>query len=236
MDAEGFAYVTGQTTSLDFPTLPEDDARHLYPDFFGGDTDAFVVKVNRLGTGLEYSTYLGGEDSDRGFGIAVDDVGHAYVTGSTQSTDFPIFPRDNNLLGANAFQTEIGGFPCVRRCNADAFVTKLQPAGNALVYSTFLGSRNADRGREIAVDAFQKAYVTGTNFFGEFPTTMNAHQPNFGGGGTDAFVAKIIPPAPPEAPPPPQPGFPVQEIIIGTVVLLLWVAGYLIFRRRQLRS
>jgi hypothetical protein len=121
VDGSGHAYVAGETGSTDFPT-----ANALQPGFGGGFSDAFVTKLSPDGSALVYSTYLGGASSDSGFGIAVDASGNAYVSGDTFSTNFPT---------ANAFQPTRAGFVF----NSDAFVTKLNPAGSALVYSTYLG-------------------------------------------------------------------------------------------------
>jgi hypothetical protein len=123
---------------------------------------------------LVYSTYLGGRGRyEGGGGIAVDSSGSAYVTGSTSSSGFPT---------VNALQPTYGGG------SEDAFVSKLNPSGSALVYSTYLGGRGYDSGRGIAVDSSGNVYVTGMTGSTNFPT-MNPLQPN--GGGEDAFVAKI---------------------------------------------
>src|SRR5437016_6840034 len=114
---------------------------------------------------LVYSTLLGGSNDDRGFGIAVDAAGNAYVTGGTGSSDFP--------TTAGAFQTTLGG-------SSDAFVTKLDPTGTALVYSTYLGGSSGDFANGIAVDATGSAYVTGTTLSADFPTTPGAAQTTFG--------------------------------------------------------
>ena len=111
----------------------------------GGDTDAFVTKIQPSGAALVYSTYLGGNGVDQGSGIAVDGTGNAYVTGSTASTDFPTM---------NPFQPQNAN-------NVDAFVTEINAGGSALVYSTYLGGKRADRGYAIAVDSSGDAYVTG---------------------------------------------------------------------------
>src|SRR2546428_57943 len=126
---------------------------------------------------LAYSTFLGGSNDDRGFGIAVDAAGNAYVTGGTGSINFPTTP--------GAFQTTSGG--------GDAFVTKLDPTGAALVYSTYLGGSSGDFANGIAVDATGSAYVTGTTVSADFPTTPGAAQTTFGGGLVDAFVTKLNP-------------------------------------------
>src|SRR5712691_3292520 len=173
VDAAGNAYVTGFTDSTNFPTTPG-----AFQTTFGGGADAFVTKLNPAGNGLVYSTYLGGSFTDRGLGIAVDAAGNAYVTGFTDSTNFPTTP--------GAFQTTFGGG------FSDAFVTKLNPTGTGLVYSTYLGGSTTDLGRGIAVDAAGNAYVTGATDSTNFPTTSGAFQTTFG-GGFDAFVTKLNP-------------------------------------------
>ena len=167
VDSAGNAYVTGFTFSSDFPT-----ANALQPAL-RGTTSAFVAKLNPEGSALVYSTYLGGSNSDSGSGIAVDSAGNAYVTGTTSSPDFPT---------VNAFQPALRG-------TADAFVAKLNPAGSALVYSTYLGGSNSDSGSGIAVDNAGNAYVTGSTYSADFPTA-NAFQPALN-GASDAFVTKL---------------------------------------------
>ncbi len=127
-----------------------------------------MTKLNPTGTALVYSTYLGGTGDDVGYGIAVDTAGNAYVTGNTGSTDFP--------TTAGAFQTTYGGG------EFDAFVTKLNPTGTALVYSTYLGGTGDDYGYGIAVDTAGNAYVTGVTDSTDFPTTAGAFQTTYGGG------------------------------------------------------
>src|SRR3989442_1243037 len=170
VDAVGNAYVTGSTGSSNFPTTAGAFQTTLGP---GGD--AFVTKLNPTGSALVYSTYLGGTGFDEGFGIALDAAGNTYVTGETFSLDFPI-------LGA--FQSTSGG-------DFDSFVTKLNPTGSALVYSTYLGGASLDDGLGIALDAAGNAYVTGLTSSSNFPTTLGAFQPNVLGGGGDTFVTKL---------------------------------------------
>ena len=136
-----------------------------------------MTKIDPTGSALVYSTYLGGNGSDVAEGIAVDSSGNAYVTGSTNSTNFPT---------ANPLQSAIGG------SGQNAFVTKLNPTGSSLAYSTYLGgSGNAgDGGTGIAVDSAGNAYFTGATGSTNFPR-MNPLQPTFGGGDGDAFVAKF---------------------------------------------
>src|SRR3989454_4213011 len=176
VDSLGQAYVTGETFSVDFPTT----AGAFQRSSAGGISDAFVTKLNAAGAALVYSTYLGGTDFDEGFGIAVDSLGQAYVTGVSASLDFP--------MTAGAFQPRFAGG------SLDAFVTKLNPTGVALAYSTYLGGTGDEEGFGIAVDATGNAYVTGlTNSNLDFPTTAGAFQPSSPGGFSDAFVTKLNP-------------------------------------------
>ncbi|MGH7480090.1 MAG: SBBP repeat-containing protein [Candidatus Methylomirabilales bacterium] len=186
VDGAGNAYVTGGTESADFPTT-----MGAFDSICGGCapliTDAFVTKLNTTGTALLYSTYLGGGNADVGNGIAVDGAGNAYVTGSTASaapTPFPTTP--------GAFQTTIGN---PLSTNTDAFVTKLNTTGTALVYSTYLGGSASDIGHGIAVDAANNAYVTGETPSANFPTTVGAFQTALANAAfvADAFVTKVNP-------------------------------------------
>jgi hypothetical protein len=170
VDGAGNAYVTGSTNSTNFPTTNPLQASN------GGGKDTFVTKINAAGLALVYSTYLGGSGDDAGAGIAVDGAGNAYVTGYTNSTNFPT---------ANPLQASNGG-----GINGDAFVTKINAAGSALVYSTYLGGSGNDSCASIAVDGSGNAYVTGTTSSPNFPTT-NPLQASYGGGLQDAFVTKI---------------------------------------------
>ncbi len=178
VDSDGNAYVTGKTASTNFPITQGALQRTLGG---GASDDVFVAKLNAAGTALMYSTYLGGTGGEEGTGIAVDAAGNAYVTGVTESTNFPTTP--------GAFQTASGG-------GVNAFVAKLNPLGTALVYSTYLGGRGGALAAGIAVDAGGSAYVTGVAKAG-FPTTPEAFQSTFGGGGPfgegDAFVTKLDP-------------------------------------------
>jgi hypothetical protein len=171
VDASGNCYVTGVTRSTTFPTTPAAFQRALR-----GSSDAFAMKINPQGTALIYSTYLGGNNDESGNAIAIDSGGNAYVTGSTDSTDFPTTP--------GAFQTVFGGVP------NDAFVTKLNADGSALVYSTYLGGGGSDSGGGIAVDAAGSAYVGGRTNSRNFPTTSNAFQRSLN-GSYDAIVSKL---------------------------------------------
>jgi len=167
VDGSGNAYVTGYTYSTDFPT------QNPFQRTLRGRQDVFVTKLNPSGNALVYSTYLGGSGDDTANSIAVDGSGNAYVTGYTYSTDFPT---------QNPFQRTLRG-------RQDVFVTKLNPSGNALVYSTYLGGSGDDLGFGIAVDGSGNAYVTGSTSSTDFPT-QNPFQGTFQ-GTQDAFVIKL---------------------------------------------
>ena len=176
VDTGNNAYVTGETGSADFPTTVG-----AFNTILGTIPDAFVTKVNATGSALVYSTYLGGNGTDRGFGIALDGVGNAYVTGETGSTNFP--------TSGSPFQAVLSVAP-------DAFVTKLNATGTALVYSSYLGGSQNDIGHAIAVDPLDNAYVTGETASGgavvtPFPTTAGAFDTTFN-DIIDAFVAKVM--------------------------------------------
>jgi len=171
IDSTGAAYVTGMTRSTDFPVLGATQGA-----FGGGGEDAFVTKINPAGSAIVYSTYLGGNLSEFGFGIALDNTNAVYVTGLTTSLNFPLVNPIQSLHG--------GGFQ-------DAFVTKINPAGSAYVYSTYLGGGGSDAGNDIAVDASGAAYVTGQTASVDFPVASPLQGAN--AGGIDAFLTKIDP-------------------------------------------
>ena len=171
VDAAGNAYVTGLTDSSDIPTTP--GAFRTTP--VGSDEfDAFAFKLNATGTALVYSTFLGGSGFDTATEVAIDSAGNAYVTGQA-AAGFPVTP--------GAFQTSFNGV-------IDAFVTKLNTTGTALVYSTFLGGSGFEFGTGIAVNPAGNAYVTGVGDSSNFPTTPGAFQ-TVKGAGQDAFVTKL---------------------------------------------
>ena len=175
VDADGNAYVAGRTSSPNFPTVAG-----AFQPTGGSTTDAFVAKLNPAGSALVYSTYIGGSDGDSGTGIAVDSAGNAYVTGGTNSANFP--------TTAGAFQTT---FASTSDFNSDAFVAKLDSTGSSLVYSTYLGGGSDESGAGIAVDASGSAYVTGRTESFDFPTTPGAFQPVAANSLYDAFVTKF---------------------------------------------
>ncbi|HEX9247479.1 MAG TPA: SBBP repeat-containing protein, partial [bacterium] len=172
VDGSGSAYVTGYTSSRNFPTASAFQATHG-----AGTNNVFVAELDPSGSSLVYSTYLGGSGEDQGNSIAVDDSGNTYVTGGSTSPDFP--------TTAGAYQTTSPG------AGSHAFMTELDPSG-APVYSTYLGGSGQEIGYGIAVDGSGNAYVTGATASGNFPTTAGAYQTTFG-DGTDVFVTKLNP-------------------------------------------
>lgn len=178
VDGNGNAYITGDTFSADFPTTPG----AFQPS---GSCGPFVTKVSAAGTAFAYSTRLTGSDGDcqAGHGIAVDGSGNAYVIGTTGSTDFPVRePFDARLNG-----------PFIDQGQHDAFVSKLNPGGTALLWSSYFGGTGTfDEGRAIALDKDRNVYVTGSASSSDFPTTQNAFQKT-AHDTAEAFVAKIIP-------------------------------------------
>ncbi len=169
VDSDGYAYITGSVATANFnPTTG------AYQVGFGGLTDVFVTKVNQNGTNVIYSTYLGGDGEEEGYGIALDAAGNAYITGYASGT-FPTTP--------GAYQTVLGsGYDC--------FVTKLNATGSALIYSTFYGGNDFDEGAAIAVDGAGNAYVTGDTQSSNLVTTGGAPQ-SANRGGQDGFVLRL---------------------------------------------
>jgi photosystem II stability/assembly factor-like uncharacterized protein len=167
VDSTGNAYLSGYTTSKDFPVT-----EGAFQTSAGGSGDAFILKLNPEGSALVYSTYLGGLNDDQAYGIALDSAGNAYVTGNTGSANFPVTE--------GAFNTING---------AGVFVSKLNAIGSALVYSTYLGGGSANG---IAVDYSGMACVTGATYSRNFPTTPGAYQPNKSNDpSTDAYLTKF---------------------------------------------
>jgi uncharacterized repeat protein (TIGR01451 family) len=165
VDGDGNAYVTGNTSSEDFPLM-------LPMQVHSGDSDAFITKFNEIGSAHIYSTYLGGKDDDFGMGIAADSDGNAIVVGQTESSDFPI------RSGIKKSGPD------------DAFVTKLNSFGSDTIYSIFLGGSDSESGNGIAVDRDGNAYVTGVTESDNFPTTSPFQSY---GGNEDAFITKLSP-------------------------------------------
>jgi hypothetical protein len=174
VDGAGDAYVTGETASTDFPITSG-----AFQTTLNGSGNAFVTEVNPEGSALVYSTYLGGSYYDGGVSVALDSAGNAYVVGQADSANFPVTP--------GAFQTT-----CSNGCyDGDAFVSKLNPTGSALVYSTFLGGSGIDVAFDVVVDSAGTAYIAGYTYSGDFPTE-NPLQP-YNRGRSDGFVTRINP-------------------------------------------
>jgi uncharacterized protein (TIGR03437 family) len=171
LDASGSAYLTGVEASADFPVT----AGGFQSPNTGG-TDAFLVKVNPAGSALAYSARLGGSGDEVGWGVAVDSQGNAYVAGVTMSSDFPVT--------AGAYQTT------THPGNNEVFVTKVNPAGSSLVYSTFLGGSGSDIPYGIALDSKGYVYLTGITYSTDFPTTPGALSASLS-GASDGFVSQL---------------------------------------------
>jgi len=185
-DSAGNIYLAGAAASPDFPVTA--GAYQTQKPASADFPAAFVAKLKADGSALIYSTFIGGSDADIASGIAVDAAGHAYITGTALSTDFPLvkpFQSRNNDKSHCIAGPFINLSPC------SAFVAELNATGNALLYSSYLGGSGSDSGTAIAVDAQSNAYVSGTTTSTDFPVTGSAAQPTYGGGGSDAFVEKV---------------------------------------------
>ncbi len=178
--SSGSTFITGYTSSTNFPTkVPVSTANPFQLTYGGGSFDAFVTELSTDGSTVVYSSYLGGSGADFGQGIAVDSSGNAYVTGSTQSSSG--FPT------VNALQSVLNG-------SQNAFVTKVNNNGEALVYSTYLGGSEADSGQSIQVDNSGNAYIAGYTFSSDFlerNVPLGTPIQSTIGGAADAFVAEL---------------------------------------------
>jgi uncharacterized repeat protein (TIGR01451 family) len=171
VDPAGSVYVTGETNSVNFPT------KNPYQPAVAGNSDVFVAKFDSASNQV-YSTYIGGSGLDRGDGIAVDSDGNAYIVGRVDSA-------------SENFPTTIGSFQHdYRGGDFDGFVTKLNPQGNGLTYSSFLGGADNDSAVGVFVDSAFSAFVTGGTKSADFPTTPNVYQSS-NAGDTDGFVIKL---------------------------------------------
>jgi polyisoprenoid-binding protein YceI len=170
LDGSSNAYMTGYTTSTNFPTTAG-----AFQRVFGGSYDTFVTKLDGAGSALVYSTYLGGPGTQVGYDVAVDSSGHAFVTGYNYGGGFPT---------VSPTQAKNAGF-------YDAFVSVLNASGSSLDFSTYLGGSLDEVGRGISLDPSGNAYVTGGTFSLDFPITSGGYQPTYGGGPYDAFVTKF---------------------------------------------
>jgi hypothetical protein len=168
VDGAGNATITGYTYSTNFPI------QNAFQPTNAGAPDGFLTRLNPAGSGLVFSTYLGGSAGDYGTGVAVSSTGDVYLSGYTQSTNFPLA---NPMRPANAGAT-------------DAFITRFNAAGSGLVYSTYLGGAGDDQAQSVAVDSVGNAYISGYTQSANFPLN-NAYQPAYGGGTYDAFVSVL---------------------------------------------
>ncbi|MGB7924488.1 MAG: carboxypeptidase regulatory-like domain-containing protein [Pyrinomonadaceae bacterium] len=174
IDSAGNAYIAGRTTSLNFPLTGGTQPSN------GGSADIFITKLNPTGTSLVYSTYMGGSGTDAALGIVLDGSANAYLTGTTESADFPT---------VNALQSAYGG-------NRDGFVAKLNSTGNVLNYSTYLGGSANDESNGIAIDSTGSAYLTGGTSSVDFTVVNPVQATNWASvwmsnGSPDVFVTKL---------------------------------------------
>lgn len=176
VDATGSAYVTGYTQSLDFPTTSG-----AYKTSLGGGYDAFVVKLNAAGSGLEYATFFGGGGDDLALQITVNGNGEAYVVGATESSDLP--------TTVGAYDRTHNGGNCLAGTCRDVFVAKFDVTGTILLYSTYIGGSGSEHGNAIAVSADGTMYIAGYTGSSNFPTTTGAFDTAL--SGSDGFVTKI---------------------------------------------
>jgi len=177
MDADLNVYVTGITDSDGSPGIAFPTNNAVYGTYRGGTSDVFVSKINSAGTGLIYSTFLGGAGAETGAQIRVDGIGNAYIVGTSSSSGYPFVQNAN---------VQPGGY----QGNSDMFITKLRPSGTGPIFSTFLGGVAFEAATGISVDAAGNAYVSGYTSSPLFPT-LNAQQPSYGGGSWDGIVAKF---------------------------------------------
>jgi len=173
VDSSGNAYVSGFSRSSDFQTTVG-----AFDTTYSAGEDVFVAKISADGSTLVYSTFIGGPNDERTLGITVDSSGNAYITGKTNSDSYPT---------VNAFDGSLNGSAGVEQ---DAFITKVNSAGSALVYSTYLGGTGSDFGRDIEVDSNGVVYVTGETVATDFPTTVDAFNATYS-GSQDAFVLRL---------------------------------------------
>ncbi len=191
VDAQGYMYVGGSTSSYYFPTTPgafqtwqvdTGGCSGPEPPFYLPCSSAFIAKITPTGDALVYSTYLGGTPFNYGESIAVDAQGHVYIVGSTDAPNFPVTP---------------GAWQTTKRGQRNGFVTKLNATGTGLIYSTYLGGSNREWAYDIKIDSTGQAYVCGATNSPDFPVTPGAAQTVFRGGELlnqnfgDAFIVKL---------------------------------------------
>ncbi len=172
-DGNGGVIITGYTGSDDYPT-----SSSAYDRTYNGSNDCFVTRFNSSGTAMVYSTYLGGSNVEWGLGIASDSVGGAFVTGWTNSTDFP---------------TTVGAYDTSFNGGDDCFITHLNSTGSQLLYSTYLGGSGNDGGVQVITADSGSVIVTGSTHSIDFPISLNAFDTSYNGGSSsgDGFVTRI---------------------------------------------
>ncbi len=172
VDSNGNSYITGRTSSISFPTTSG-----TFDTSANGSDDVFVAKINSSGTGLVFSTYLGGQNYDEGFGIAVNQSGDIFVAGAAGSVDFPVT--------SGAYDTTFNG-------GADVFVARFGANGNTLIYSTYIGASQIDYAQDLAIDSSDNAYiiVRTADTIVDYPTTVGAFDTTHN-GIDDVAVTKI---------------------------------------------
>ncbi len=170
VDINGNAYITGYTTSNTFPTTPGS-----WNESNSGSADAFILKLDASGSTIVFSTYIGGSEGDKGWGIAINSNNDVFITGHTVSSDFPITP---------------GAYDDSHNTWTDIFISKLNKTGSTLMYSTFIGGNKEDSGDEIIIDDLENVYVTGTTWSDDFPTSITAYDDSYN-QGYDCYVLKL---------------------------------------------
>ncbi|MBM3753930.1 MAG: hypothetical protein FJW38_08120 [Acidobacteria bacterium] len=199
VDSAGNVYLAGGTDSANFPTT-SGALKTTFTSQNPAASHCFVTKLNAAGNALAYSTYLGGNSTDRCYAVAADNAGSAYVTGRTSSTNFPVTESaPQSAYRGGAPQTNMAGSP-IGVAGSDVFVAKLNPTGSSIVYATYVGGSGNEVATAIAVDGQGAAYVGGVTNSVNFPVTQGAFQTAYGGaqGQTDfnvgdAFVLKLNP-------------------------------------------
>ena len=176
VDGSRNAFITGGAVAQGFPTT----AASVQPTFGGGASDAFVTKFDRTGSALVYSTFFGGNGADIGNSIALDTAGHAFIAGTTSSTNLRVTPA--------TMQSRLRGL-------SDAFLTEFYVAGTDLICSTYFGGSNNESGNDIAVDSLGTAYMTGQTQSADLKVTSGAFQQTNRGAPSSGFIAKLSPAA-----------------------------------------
>jgi len=180
VDAGGSVYITGYTSSANFP-VSSGALQTTCKGGCSGTSDAFLTKLDPTGTSIVYSTYLGGSGNDYSNSVALDAFGNAYLAGQTLSSDFPVT--------AGALQSTCGAGNCA---GGDAFVAELNSTGSALIYSTYFGGSSVDQANSIVLDSSNNAFITGYTQSTDFPVTLGAFQSSCScSTHPDAYVAEL---------------------------------------------